>query len=323
MIDFTRERDKFPRVNAGLFSMSAEAYHADCSAGVASLSSSIAKVMLSETPRHAMLKHPRINPNYEPDDNSKFDLGSVAHELILGKGAGFEVLEFQDFRSNLAKAARAEAIEAGKAPILKHQFELAEDMAIGAEEAIREIDPAFYGDDAESELVAAWDDIGGVRCRAMIDRFDGVTVWDLKTTDLSLSDNNLSRQIVNMGYDLSAAFYLRGLSQLMPDMAGRFKFRWIFCEASAPHEVRVIEADATTLALGDKKAALAIQKWKNCIASGKWPGYPRTITTNTYPAWAESQWLEREMNDDDSLAAVTMNAPRIVERTGSAIVYGG
>ena len=323
MLNITKHRTRSPRVGPGLHSMTAEAYHNDCADGTPSLSSSIAKIMLSDTPRHAMLAHPRINPNYEPDDNKNFDLGSVAHELILGKGAGFEVLEFPDWRSNLAKAARAEAIESGKVPILLHQHEKAAEMAIVAEEAIREIDPAFYGDDAESEVVAVWDDIGGATCRAMIDRFDGVTVWDLKTTDLSLNDGALARQVVNLGYDLSAAFYLRGLSQLMPEMAGRFKYRWIWVEANAPHEVRVMEADSVTLTLGDKKAALSIEKWRKCIESGKWPGYPRAISTINYPTWAETQWLEREVNDDDAINAVTMNAPAKVERVGSNILYGG
>jgi PDDEXK-like domain of unknown function (DUF3799) len=322
-VNISRIRDRNARVNPGLFDMPAAAYHADCSAGVPSLSSSIAKVMLSDTPRHAWLKHPRLNPEFEFDDNSKFDLGSVAHELILGKGGGFQVLEFADWRSNLAKAARAEAINDGKVPILTHQHEAADAMAIVAEEAIREIDPDFYGDDAESEVVAVWDDMGGARCRSMIDRFDGITIWDVKTTDLSLSDGALSRQIVNMGYDLSAAFYLRGMSQLMPEMAGRFKFRWVFIEANAPHEVRVIEADNAMLTLGDKKAALAIEKWKNCIASVKWPGYPRTISKITCPGWAESQWLEREMSDDDAVRSMPMSKPNPTERVGSTIVYGG
>jgi hypothetical protein len=68
--------------------ISADAYHAD-PAPAPSLSSSIAKTILHQTPRHAWFEHPRLNPNFEPKDDSKFDLGSVAHELLLGKGAGF------------------------------------------------------------------------------------------------------------------------------------------------------------------------------------------------------------------------------------------
>lgn len=276
-------------------------YHADpCKSP--SLSSSIAKVLLDRTPRHAWHAHPRLNPNWEPEENSKFDLGTVAHAIILGRGAKYEIIDAQDWRTKAAQSARDEARANGKTPILRSQFDSAGIMADEALDHLAHVKEArlMFAEGA-AERVLIWRD-GDAMCRCMID-WHGPTptdVWDIKTTDVSLSDNALARLIVNLGYDLSAAFYLRGLTALFPELAGRFKWRWIFCETSEPFEVRVIEPSAEMLAMGDRKAALAIAKWSRCIKDNNWPGYAPAITRLEAPSWATDRQLEREMIDEDA-----------------------
>src|SRR3979411_2799004 len=81
------------RLPVGLhFDVQAADYHADpCERP--SLSSSIAKILIEKTPRHAWTAHPWLNPNFVPKQDSKFDLGSAVHELMLGKGVGYTVIE--------------------------------------------------------------------------------------------------------------------------------------------------------------------------------------------------------------------------------------
>ena len=77
------------------YSMRAAAYHADpCERP--SLSSSIAKILLEKTPRHAWTAHPRLNPDFAAKDESKFDLGTAVHELMLGKGVGYTIIKAAD-----------------------------------------------------------------------------------------------------------------------------------------------------------------------------------------------------------------------------------
>jgi hypothetical protein len=278
-------------------------YHAD-PAELPSLSSSVAEIIVEKTPRHAWCAHPRLNPGFaawkarqEKKSEGKFNLGNVVHELMLGKGGGFEILDFPDYKTKVAQVLRSDAREAGLTPILRHQH--AQALEIVREACYALADISEWGQGGDSETVLIWRQ-EGVLCRAMLDWLDPdfTQIWDIKTTSAGLSDLALSRTIVNNGYDLSAAFYVLGMTAIFPDLAGRFKFRWIFVETEEPFEVRVIEADATTLAIGLKKANYAIEKWRRCMEDGphisRWPGYPRRIESLDYPQWAESTWLARE-----------------------------
>lgn len=262
-----------------------------------SLSSSIAKVLISDTPRHAWFAHPRLNPAFKHGEDDKFSLGSVAHELILGKGGGFSVLPFDDWRTKAAREAKDEARAKGQVPILEHQFDRASEVRDAAWHRLADFADWHQG---QSEVVAVWDD-DGVICRAMIDRLtESAVVYDVKTTDNGLSDGAISRTVANLGYDLSAAFYVRGLTRLKPELSGRIKFRWVFAEVNEPFEVRIIEADNVTLHMGERKAAWAINKWRECMARGEWPGYPPIIERIVYPSWAEASWLEREIKEAEA-----------------------
>ncbi len=312
---------KHPLPTGVHYDIPAARYHSDDLCAEPTLSSSIAKVLLSATPLHAWIAHSRLNTALAPDGEKKFALGSVTHELLLGKGGGFEMIDAADYRSKDAKAARDAAIDYGKTPILAHQLADAEDMRDAVIARLREIPEtrALIGADGllsqgDAEAVIIWRDIGGPLCRAMID-FWGATeaeVWDVKTIGVGLSDGAIRRQIENLGYDLSAGFYLRGLEALRPELAGRFKWRWIFVEGEEPFEVRVIEPDGEMLEIGKRKAALAIAKWHTALTANYWPGYPREITRLAPAQWSLAQLMEREMVDPDALNAVYDN--RVVER---------
>ena len=47
---------------------------------------SIAKVLITQSPLHAWYQHPRLNPNFQSDHDSRFDIGSAAHAYaFVGK----------------------------------------------------------------------------------------------------------------------------------------------------------------------------------------------------------------------------------------------
>jgi len=58
-------------------------YHLDKSNNPPSLSRSVAHILLTQTPYHAWLAHPRLNPDYMPDEDSKFDIGTATHAMLL------------------------------------------------------------------------------------------------------------------------------------------------------------------------------------------------------------------------------------------------
>jgi len=300
--------------------ISAEAYHLD-PAPEPSLSSSIAKVILQQTPRHAWQAHPRLNPQFEPDDDGKFSLGAVAHELLLGKGAGFVVVEESDWRKKSAQEAREAAREAGKRAVLRDGYDRA--WAAAQRARNRLFDAGVMIDSLEREIVGIWQD-EGAWCRCMIDALDvdNLVVYDAKFTSAGLADDTIARQIDTLGYDISAGHYIRGLEALLPGTSGRWRWRWIVVEDAPPHECRIIEADRSTLEIGDRKAATALVKWARCMKTGEWPGYPTEIATGGLTDWAVQKWISREEADPDCAVAPFSSQQRTVERPAAAIVWG-
>lgn len=294
----------------GFYRMPAWKYHADC-CPEPSLSSTIAKTLLDKSPRHAWTDHPRLCPDFEPDDEKKFDFGSVMHELLLGQGAGTMEVEADSWRSNAAKAARAAIIEQGGQPILSKDIPRATAMRMACRDQLEAAGLGHvFADSNRSEVVMVWQDEGGIWCRAMIDWhvFEGVglTVYDLKTSGTAVRPDALGWKVVDQGYEVQAAFYERGLAVLLPEMLGRVTWRWVFQEDKPPFSISVGELDGAGKTIGAKKSAAAISIWRHCIETGSWPRWPTGIHSITYPMRAEADWIEREMSDPQ-LQALTIN----------------
>src|SRR4051812_33404504 len=155
---------------AGIYTdISAADYHAD-PCPTASLTQSIAKVLLAKSPLHAWHAHPRLNPDYQHDDATKFDVGNIAHKMLLGRGKEIVVIEgFDDWRTKAAKDQREEAAAAGKLAVLGKHAARADRMAIAAREQLelRGVGDLF-GATGNSEVVIAWQE-GKIWLRQMID----------------------------------------------------------------------------------------------------------------------------------------------------------
>ena len=70
------------------FGLPDHVYHADPSPRP-SLSSTLARVILDQSPLHAWTRHPRLNPFYESEDRKTFDIGRAAHRAVLGAGGDY------------------------------------------------------------------------------------------------------------------------------------------------------------------------------------------------------------------------------------------
>lgn len=289
-------------IAAGFHDISECDYHRDpCDAP--SLSSSIARVLLEQTPRHAYLAHPRLNPQFDAgnsDPTRKAEIGTAAHKALTGKGAEIVIIDADDYKKTAAKEARAAAYKAGKAPILKPDIDAAERIHRAVRmrlDAIPECLGALHI--GKGEQVMLWQDTGGIWCRAMMDWWqeETLTVYDIKTTAGGLTDRDIASRIAG-GWDVQAGLYIRGLTRLLPEHAGRFKWRWIVVSQDEPHDVRIIEATRDCISAGDRKAARAISKWSHCLVTDEWPGYPLRVETVEYPAYSFARLLEEEEKDE-------------------------
>ncbi|PVE25396.1 hypothetical protein DC522_05725 [Microvirga sp. KLBC 81] len=296
----------------------ADEYHADPCVQP-SLSSSIAKILLEQSPLHAWHCHPRLGGKQQKQKPSRdMELGTVAHKLLIGRGAEVVVIEAENYTRGDAKQERAEAYEAGCAPILRPDLEIAEAMVAAAREQLSRIPDAadaFNPELGQGEVVMVWKDESGPWCRSMVDWLpnDHLVVWDYKTTGQSAAPQSVGRKIADMGYEIQAGLYERGLTFLDPSVAGRLKFRWLFQETEPPYLIMPVELDAVGMEIGRRKVAAAIHLWDKCLSSGFWPGYPTQVVQAEYPQWSASAWEWRE-TEDPMLAGVSYGRPGVVIR---------
>ncbi len=263
-----------------------------------SLTQSIAKILLDRSPLHAWHAHPRLNPDWRPDDPTKFDVGNIAHKLMIGRGKDIVVLEdFDDWRTKAAKEARETAAAEGKLAVLGKKFALADRMVLAAREQLelRKLGHLFR--DGEGEVVTAWQE-DGFWCRQMIDWLspDRTIFCDYKTTDMSAAPHGLGRMMVNAGWPIQAAMGERGLKAVDP-LTSRRRFLFVVQETDKPYALNVIEMSETAMTMGRKMLAVAFARWADCVTSGIWPGYPIEIIVPDYPSYAEASWLDREQTE--------------------------
>lgn len=298
----------------GLYVMSEAWYHADpCE--VPSLSCSLAKKALpmgsgTGTARHLFHNHPRLNPAIleDEDDSHRFDLGSVFHTLILGKGETIAVIDAKDWRTNVAKIDRERALEAGRQPVLIEQMQRAEAMVRAAlpQIAMRE-DLARAMASGMPEVVLVWiediKDIGRVWCRCKLDWLpaEGRIFPDWKSTGVSAGPDSYGRTYFDIGAHLQDAFYRRGIRAVL-DRSAELVFPVI--ETSEPHLLMMHSTAPASLGLAERQIAYVLRLYALCMSEGIWPGYPIEVAYQDAPSWIESKWTDRE---DAGITSVDFN----------------
>jgi hypothetical protein len=269
-----------------------DVYHADLLHPVPSLSASLAHVLVTRSPLHAWVQHPRLNPDFVATDEAKFDVGTVCHSLLLDHSRQVAIIDADDWRSKAAQAARDESRAAGKTPLLRQQWNSVETLvrAIGDQLGSHHAEPPLL-EDGKPERTLVWEE-DGVACRARLDwlRDDLAAVDDLKTTGRSARQDEFSRNLYSLGYDLKAAWYLRGVEAVTGE---RPAFRWIVAETSPPYAVSVVTATPEVLDVGEAKCEYALSLWRECMALDEWPAYiPFVSPAAPPPPWERSRWLD-------------------------------
>lgn len=284
----------------GILRITAEDYHADpCPAP--SLSSSVARILLDQSPLHAWTACPRLNPDWLPTESGVFDFGKAAHRAVLGVGESFTAIPadllsddggvrtkaakewVQQARADGLTPLKGEAIERINAMVAKIAGKLSANQI--------ELDPA------QSEVVAVAQ-IDGIWCRAMVDNAPPdprLPLYDFKTTT-DASPEATMRAVMNYGYDIQAAHYLATWKAATGEDR---VFRFIFQEKTAPYEVSVIEVGHDSMTMAGKKIARARAMWRNCLEADDWPGYPAGVHRIELPEFMHARWLERESAEAD------------------------
>lgn len=291
----------------GVYDIPAEVYHED-PCPEPSLSASIAKVLLNKTARHAWMAHPRLNPDHEEENKLAFDIGHAAHALMLEGEDGVEIIEADSYRTKAAKEARDAAYAAGKTPLLPHQAAEVRTMVVVGQAQLAdhaEASGAFENGKPEQTLV--WQE-HGIWCRARLDWLpaNGTVFYDYKTTT-DANPDAWQRRAFELGADLQAAFYRRGIRAVLG--IDNPQFRFVVQEKTVPYALSVVELTPAALALGDAKVHMAIETWRQCFMSNCWPGYPREVCYLDAPGWHEAQFEAIKARDVPATVGLDWQAP--------------
>jgi len=283
----------------GLVAMPPEQYHADPCA-MPSLSSTIAHKLVSKSPAHAYLAHPRLGGKPQ-EPTAAMDEGSLLHEIILRGVDSVQdrlvIVAADDWRTKAAREKRDDARAAGKQPVLEKNLMPALSACVEILARFQDLGIVLSG---VSEVAAFWQEHASdgtlVQCRGMFDhllRADGV-IYDLKKSR-SAHPKALRKHVEGYGYHLQAEAYRRALERIEPRLAGKVQFRWLFVEAEAPYGVTIAEPAGSMRRLGEACWSQAVDAWAHCLATNDWPAYPREVQRLEASPWAlEGAFSEEE-----------------------------
>lgn len=264
-------------------------YHAS-----AGFSSTLARAIITRTPAHA-----KALTEGHGKDSDAMDMGTAVHQLLL-RDDRVDVLDYDSFRTNDAKAERDASRAAGRIPLLRHKWEEANEIANRVREQIvaLNLDPVPFTE-GTAEHVIRWEE-NGVQCRAMLDwlRDDLEYIDDLKTTS-DASPHGFRKKVWSLRYDIQAAFYLRAVAAWLGDMSHPIKtrFRWIAVETEYPYLVTVHQPDKLALENADARVDEALRVWADCHAADSWPGYPVGVNEVGPVPWEHDKWSDVDLED--------------------------
>ncbi len=296
-----------PSLGEGVHHIPADVYLAD-PCPKPSLSSHIAQILLDQSPGHAWLAHPRLNPDFGKDEqpDPRLDFGRAAHRLMLEGAAGFEIIDAPNWRSEAARDERLAAMREGKIALLEPEWQrLAAMMRAGRAQLRQHPEAKIAFKDGEGELTIIWKE-GGIWCRIRPDwlhrrrRF----IFDYKTTDGSAHPSVWGqRQLYEIGGDLQHSLYSLGAMRVLEPRG--FQFRFIVQETRPPYALSVVALSRTAQDLARQRVSEAIRLWAACQRRDKWPGYPRRTAYVEPPPWyvrqVEDRHMQRELDRESGI----------------------
>lgn len=261
------------------------------------LSPTIAHTLISKSPLHAWQQHRLLGGKSKPATASMM-LGQAMERLILN----FEmekIVEIQadDFKTKFAKEQRDGALRAGSIPVLASDLLDLRDTAGRVIQRLEQMGIKFTGQSQEELL---WEQ-DGVACKGYLDHRIGGDIYDLKFVDDS-SPAAIQRKMVDYGYDIQGAAYVKGFEAVHPEYAGRTTMRFLFCESGLPHAVTVVEAAGSMRDMGDRKWSRAVKIWRQCLATGTgaegWPSYASGVVRIEALPWQLSRDMEQSIQSE-------------------------
>lgn len=223
-----------------------------------------------------------------PRDTPAMRVGSALHCLVLegreayadayavggpvnpktGRPYGVETAAYAEWEASIGKpvltARHSEQVEGMAAAILSH--------------------PGAAGllglcPDRELTLLAT---LHGQPCKARADAYGEGIILDIKTTGRGAGRAEFERTIGSMGYGIQSAFYGCVAYACGLPVEG---FCFIVVEDEPPYGVACYRMLDEVVVLYEQLLPPLLERYGDCVASGKWPGYADGVQDVGVPGW--------------------------------------
>jgi hypothetical protein len=283
----------------GIHRMPAEVYHRDRTA----ISSSGARKLL---PPHGCPARFRYDQDHPEVPTREMDLGTAAHKLVLGIGPELVLLDADDYRKPSTRDERDYAREQGKLALLPHEYDQVQEMAGALHDhptAAMLLEPGT----GWPEQALFWSSLVPgpgpnqppveVRRKCLLDWLSTrrqastgrLLVPDYKTAK-SAEQSLWMKDAKKFGCHQQAAWNMGGIRALGIDDDPLFLF--IVQEKKPPYLVSVIEMDSDAIMWGGELNEHALQIYRKCVLTGRWPSYSDDIILGHLPKYAEYEHAE-------------------------------
>jgi hypothetical protein len=267
----------------GVYDLPDSVYHADPlrAYGSESLSATSARLLLApSTPAHYRyaMDHP------DAGRSAAMIFGKAVHAVTLGTGQ-LVVFDGASWNSKAGEQFLAEHPDHGdEVPILARDVPAATAMA----RALREHPIASLGlTGTPEQAMFVKHPATRVWMRGKVDvltpaRDGRLIITDVKTTQCA-DASEFSRSAGKFGYHRQADWY--GWQARLLGIARDVTVIFAAVETTPPYLVAVHEIDTGDLRRARALNEAALARFADCLATGRWPGYPQRINRITIPGW--------------------------------------
>ncbi|MGH6656561.1 MAG: PD-(D/E)XK nuclease-like domain-containing protein [Actinocrinis sp.] len=264
-------------------------YHADPVEG-GSLSVSGAKLLLQAPAKFDYARH-------HPHQSTKaMDLGTTVHGLVLGKGADIAVCHYDNWTTKAARQARDDAAADGMIPMLARDWQQAKAIA-GA--VLKHPTTGGLFTEGDAEVSMFWRDAEfGIWLRGRADYmtfFTGPAIVDFKTTK-DASPEGFAKSVYEYGYHRQDPHYREGWASVLGCDWQDIDFIFACVETEPPYLVAAYRVIPAHVELGREQNRIARERFRDCVKSGRWPGYSEEIEDLELPYWGARR-IEKDIND--------------------------
>jgi hypothetical protein len=243
--------------------------------------------LLTETPL-------RFHHGGDVEETPAMRLGTAVHLGILEPARFDELVRPMpkfDGRTNAGKAGKAEWLAAnpGKIAVPEADYE----QAIEASRLVRrKRGPAEALRNGHAEL-SMWWQRDGVLLRSRPDFLDverGICC-DVKTTSRGLDDRAVVSILEDQHAAMQAAMVRMGVHALTGKDIGPGMHLLVIDMKGIPIDMRLVEIGEAWLTRGETQVMTALRIYRECVESGKWPGYADQGVTSAppIPSWLASR----------------------------------